>query len=342
MLLLKKHLRLLCILLLLVVSLLLASCAQPPAAPDAAALRTRIAASFPTVDGSTTAGPLLRLAACKMLNASCSWTSSTAENFQRTIVPDSSVPADVAGKITGIKTSATSPAYMALIAGTTDVIVEARKPSADEAAAASQAGVTLDIQPMAVDGLVMLANVDNPISNLTTDQILKVYTGQIKTWGELGVRIDSGGADPQAIRGYQRQRNSGSQELIDSLILHGTPMIDAPDMITLSMMGPYNLIGGNPYSGGGDVLGLGYSVYYYATAMFPHQYVKMLAVGGVQPTPATIASRQYPLAAEVYVIIRQDAPADGSGRAFRDWLLSDEGQKVVAESGYVPIRPIGE
>src|SRR5512139_1964229 len=130
------------ILLPLAVGLILAGCGQTPAAPDAAKLRAQITADFPTVDGSTTAGPLLRLAACRMLDVSCSWTSQTADNLQRTIVPDASVPADTAAKITGIKTSATSPAYMALIAGDNDVIIEARKPSPDETAAMNKANVT--------------------------------------------------------------------------------------------------------------------------------------------------------------------------------------------------------
>jgi len=317
-------------------------CSQPQSISDATSLRATIANRYPSLDGSTTAGPLLRLATCKILNAACGWSSQTTDNMQRTIEPDPTVPADVAGAITGIKTSATGPAYMSLIAGTTDVIVEARKPSADEIDAAKKAGVTLDIQPIAVDALVMLANVDNPITDISTEAILKVYTGKIKTWGELGVRIDGASTQPEAIHGYQRQRNSGSQELIDSLIMHSVPMLDAPEMITTSMMGPYNVIGGSPFEGGGDRLGLGYSVYYYATVMFPHKYVKLISVDGVQPNAATIASRQYSLAAEVYAIIRQDAPANGSARAFRDWLLSDEGQKVVAESGYVPIKPLSQ
>lgn len=328
--------------LVLAISVVSTGCAQTSTVPDASSLRAVLIAHYPSLDGSTTAGPLLRLATCKILNAACGWSPQTVDNMQRTIEPEATVPTDQAGMITGIKTSATSPAYLSLIAGTTDVIVEARKPSADEIDAANKAGVTLDIQPIAIDALVMLANVDNPVTDISTDAILKVYTGKITTWGELGVRVDTGSTQPEAIHGYQRQRNSGSQELIDSLIMHGVPMLDAPEMITTSMMGPYNVIGGSPFEGGGDKLGLGYSVYYYAKVMFPHKYVKLISVNGVPPTAETIAARQYPLYAEVYAIIRQDAPANGSARAFRDWLLSDEGQKVVTDSGYVPIRPVSQ
>jgi len=86
------------------------------------------------------------------------------------------------------------------------------------------------------------------------------------------------------------------------------------------------------------VLGLGYSVYYYANFMFPHQHVKLIDIDGVHPTAENIASGSYPLATEVYVVVREDMAEDSSAVMFRDWLLTDAGQTVVKESGYVPIR----
>ncbi len=63
--------------------------------------------------------------------------------------------------------------------------------------------------------------------------------------------------------------------------------------------------------------------------------VRMIAVNGVDPTEANIGSRKYPLAAEVYVAIRADQPANSPAMVLRDWLLTPEGQEVVAKSGYV-------
>jgi ABC-type phosphate transport system substrate-binding protein len=108
-------------------------------------------------------------------------------------------------------------------------------------------------------------------------------------------------------------------------------------MIVTSMVGPFNSIGGNPWMDNGDALGLGYSIYYYTTAMFPHQYVKMIPVEGVEPTADTIRARAYPLVAEVYAAVRKDLPSDAAARRLLDWLLTAEGQQAVAESGYVPL-----
>ena len=72
--------------------------------------------------------------------------------------------------------------------------------------------------------------------------------------------------------------------------------------------------------------------------MFDNQKVKMIAIEGVQPTSATIASRAYPLAAEVYVITRKGTPSTSTAAMLRDWLLSADGQAVVKASGYVPVK----
>jgi ABC-type phosphate transport system substrate-binding protein len=176
--------------------------------------------------------------------------------------------------------------------------------------------------------------VQNPVEDLPLATLRDVYAGKITTWKDTGVDV---GDEQALIQAYQRERNSGSQELMESLVMQGTPMIDAPDMIVETMLGPFNAIGGHSLTGGGDTLGLGYSVYYYAAVMFAHQQVKMIAVDGVKPTSETIASRAYPLVAEVYVVTRQDAPAGSPAVQFRDWLLSHDGQRAVALSGYMPL-----
>jgi ABC-type phosphate transport system substrate-binding protein len=63
--------------------------------------------------------------------------------------------------------------------------------------------------------------------------------------------------------------------------------------------------------------------------------VRMIAVNGVEPNEGNIGLRKYPLAAEVYVAIKADQPANSPAVVLRDWLLSPEGQEVVAKSGYV-------
>jgi phosphate transport system substrate-binding protein len=108
-------------------------------------------------------------------------------------------------------------------------------------------------------------------------------------------------------------------------------MIDAPEMIFETMMGPINAIGEDPG-------GIGYSVYFYAKFILPDPRIKLIAIEGVEPTSENIASGTYPLATEVYVVVRADMPEDSTAVLLRDWLLTEAGQAAIASSGYVPLQ----
>jgi phosphate transport system substrate-binding protein len=98
----------------------------------------------------------------------------------------------------------------------------------------------------------------------------------------------------------------------------------------MGMMGPINRLSE-------DRDGIGYSVYFFEEFMAPNEEIKLVKVDGILPSYDSIAARKYPFTTEVYAVVRKDL-ADSSGAfQLRDWLLSPEGQKVVAKSGYVPI-----
>ena len=313
-------------------------CAAPGVSPtDIPAMRSAVVANYPRVDGSTTTGPLARLLACDLLGVPCVWSAPASANIERTYVPDpnAAIPSETASTITGIKFSTTHNAYVNLIEGKTDVLLEARLPSPDELAEASAKGVELETHAFALDAFVFFVNTNNPTENMPLATLRDIYAGEITTWS--GASIDLG--DPAAqIHAYQREPNSGSQELMKQMVMGTTPMVNAPEMVVQTMVGPYNAIGGNPVTGdGGDRLGLGFSVYYYAAVMFSNPQVKMIGVDGVKPTSATISSRAYPLAAEVYVVTLRDAAAGSPALKYRQWLLSPDGQRVVRQSGYVAV-----
>jgi phosphate transport system substrate-binding protein len=199
--------------------------------------------------------------------------------------------------------------------------------------------VEFDIRPVALDAFVFLLHVDNPVDDLPLTVIHDIYTGEITTWTEASGGMPTQGEGDE-IHTYQRNLNSGSQELMEQLVMKGDPMVESPELILETMMGPIHALGGNPSFEleKGDPLGIGYSVYYYATFMFPHEKVKLIAVDGVSPTSENIASRDYPLWTEVYVVVRVDQEPDSTTLLLRDWLLTEDGQAAIAESGYVPIQ----
>ncbi len=286
--------------------------------------------NYPRVDGSTSTRPLQQTIACYILDIYCDWQEmSLFFSETRNILPplDSDDPEGTRLFLYNLAHSGTHGSYMNLIDGYADVILVAREPSEDEIREAKKNGVKMDYRPIAQDAFVFLANVENPIESIDISQIRDIYTGKITTWDQLGVDLEFEG--DRMISPYRRNPNSGSQELMESLVMQGEEMIEAPDLVLPSMIGPFNMIGG-------DLLGFGYSVYYYAVYMLPTETVRLVHVEGVLPTTDTIADGSYPFVTRVYVVIREDTPQKSTAVQLRNWLLTPTGQTVVAQSGYVP------
>ena len=285
--------------------------------------------SYPKVDGSTSAHPLAVLIACKILNVNYSWSDVNwffpGGIVKRRLSPDWMVGKQyIASYIDEyVVHHGTHDAYVNLINKTADVILVARSPSPDEISLAKNQSVELVVKPVALDAFVFLLHENNSINSLSIKQIQDIYTGIIVNWSDVG-------GNTSDIHAYQRERNSGSQELMDSLVIGDLEMIDAPEMILYGMMGPINRLDS-------DVNGIGYSVYFFKEFMTYGANIKTCAINGIIPNYENISTKTYPLTAEVYVVIRTDLETTGNAYKLRDWLLGENGQSIVQESGYVPM-----
>ena len=315
--------------------------------------------NFPNISSSTSAHPLAILIACKILGISTIWTDEIyfpyyyggsleivnityLNNYQypfygyndkeRYLIPNATDPDEkyIAENITNkVDRGGTHGSYVGLIKGNYSLIIAARLPSDDELQLAERNSVTLVSEPVALDAFVFILNYRNKIENLTEEQIQGIYTGQIKKWSEINSSLFSN--DDTNITAYQRNDNSGSQELMKTLVMKDLEMIEEETMVSYSMMGPFD-------STFHDVYGIAYSVYYYKKFMATYYTnVKFCGVNGVFPCYDTIHSKTYPYTNEVYVVIRENLDPEDPVYKLRDWLLSTDGQEVVKESGYVPI-----
>ncbi|MCI0478001.1 MAG: substrate-binding domain-containing protein [Anaerolineales bacterium] len=315
-----------CIVAILALALACAPTSQPTPVPTPVPTikpdLATIARDYPKVDGSTSTQPLHVVVACKAFGVRCAWQESLFS--EKTMGPDlmQSVRAEAGKVFDATRHTGTNPAYVNLIQGKADLILVARAPSEDELKLAKEHRVELDARAFALDAFVILVNVQNPLDDLKIENVRDVYTGKITNWATFGGKGQ--------IKAYQRGRNSGSQELMEALVMKGAPMIKAPEMIIETMMGAVNAIGRDP-------LGIGYSVYYYVTFMLPDKNVKLVGVNGVKPTSDNIATRAYPLTAEVYAVTRKNMPRESTATMLRDWLFTDEGRATIVTSGYVPL-----
>jgi ABC-type phosphate transport system substrate-binding protein len=273
--------------------------------------RDTLARNYPRVDGSTSTHPLAVLAACKLQGVAYEWKRPPA--LQRTVFPSRRDHPLRAARIENtIKHHGTHEAYVALIENKTDLILEAREASPRELEAARRAGVGLEVTPIALDALVFVVNVKNPIENLTLDQVRNIF--------------GAAGRQSTALEAFQREPDSGSQELMGTLVMKGLPMRDLPRIYTMA---------GVVHTVAMHDRGIAFSIYYYVTNMAPNERVKMIAIDGVKPTASSIAARTYPLTNAVFVVLRKGMPHESPAARLREWFQTTEGQAAVRESGYI-------
>jgi len=283
--------------------------------------------TYPAVDGATATHPLAMVIACELLGMPWRWGWANAAEG-RTVEPAPTTPAQeqlaaaIQAKIVHAKTG---QAYMNLISGSADLILVASKPSTEELAYATSLGVELDVQLIARDALVFLVHGTNPVANVTVDQIKDIYTKQITNWSQVG-------GPEAAIHAYTRPEQSGSQQLMEELVMKGTSMAWFPQEMEQSFMGTM------VDKLRSDALGLGYSVYYFVTYQYIGSGARLLKVNGVWPTYETLAKQQYPLTSETLVVTRTNLDPNCAAGRMRSWLLAPEGQQIVKKSGYVPIH----
>jgi len=186
----------------------------------------------------------------------------------------------------------------------------------------------LEIAPIALEALVFVVNKSNPVDTLTTEQVQKIYTGEITNWEQVG------GEDIE-ITAFQRNAESGSQVRMEKLVMQGLTLAPAPSAhIEVSMLGLVEGI----RSFDGSASAIGYTVYYYANDMNMADGLKILSIEGVSPSDKTIANREYPFVGLCYTAIRKDAAPDSPERILFNWLLSEEGRELIRLEGYIPVE----
>lgn len=199
--------------------------------------------------------------------------------------------------------------YEAIVDGTTDILFCAG-PSAEQKKYAEDKGIELIYVPVGLEAFVFFVNENNPVEDLTVEQIRKIYACEYKNWSEVG------GAD-RIINPITRLQGSGSQTTFEAF------------------MGDYKVGKKSPFAITGA--SIGFSFRYYMDGIVENGSVKMLSLNGVYPSPENIRDRSYPIVAQFYAIYRADN-ANKNIPVLIEWLLSDEGQSLIEKSGYVRIN----
>lgn len=202
----------------------------------------------------------------------------------------------------------TIAAYQAVADGDADIVLCA-PPSEEQLAYARERGVTLVTEPVGREAFVFLVNENNPVDNLTIDEVRAIYSNEIRNWKEVG------GSDKR-IEALQRNAGSGSQTAFLKVMGDAEPkrpLIQLPGSA------------------------IGFSFRYYVEDVVAEGGVKMLSLNGFAPTKDNIAKGAYPIVSEFYAVYREDNP-NPNVKCFVDWMRSEEGQRIVEDTGYIPLE----
>jgi phosphate transport system substrate-binding protein len=165
------------------------------------------------------------------------------------------------------------------------------------------------------DGLTVIVNPQNGLPGLTMEQLRQLFGGRVEDWTSWGGLP----GPPQII---SREEASGDFDFFQARVMHDT-------RVTLTaLMAPTSMAAAD--SVGREPLAVGYL----STAWLDEQ-VRALAIEGVPPAPETIAAGLYPLARDLSLTTMGEP--QGMTRAFIQWVLTPEGQEVVATQGFVSI-----
>jgi len=215
----------------------------------------------------------------------------------------------------------------ALVNGTVDLANASRKIKDEEIAEAQSNGVEPVEHIIARDAIAVIVNPNNPVSELTLQQISDIYSGKYMNWTEVG------GEDRPIVR-LSRETNSGTHVYFLETVLRlgnsdDKTLFAMETLLLPSSEGIISEVRDNPNAIGYD--GLGY---------VPDD-LKTIAIANetgsayVLPSIETVNDKSYAIARDLYMYTNGEPT--GIVKEYLDWILSDEAQLIVAELGFVPV-----
>ncbi len=248
-----------------------------------------------------------------IVNLALAW----AEHYQ-SVHPDVRISVTGGGSGTGIAS---------LINGTVDLANASRQIKSEEIEEAQSKGINPVEHIIARDAIAVIVNPQNPVTQLTLEQISDIYSGKISNWKEVG------GEDRPIVR-LSRETNSGTHVYFLETVLRlseddNKTLFSRDTLLLPSSEGIISEVRHNPNTIGYD--GLGY---------VPHD-LRVIAIAETEGKPyilpmiSTVNDKSYPIARDLYMYTVGEPT--GAIKDYLDWILSSEAQDIVVELGFVPI-----
>lgn len=171
--------------------------------------------------------------------------------------------------------------------------------------------------PIGQDGIAVIVHPDNPLTDLSTDQLRSIYLGHISNWQDVG------GEDAPIVV-FSREDGSGTRAEFERLVM-GERLTRQSAQVVPSSAAMVSSVGAEP-----DAIG-------YVSMSYLDENIRALAIDGILPTSDTVYDNLYPLRSTLYVIGTIEPEDDYYD--FIGWIQSPEGQGVVSEQNAPLLRP---
>lgn len=217
--------------------------------------------------------------------------------------PDVTVTYDPTGSGTGIEAAAN---------GTADIGLSSRALT-DEEVASGLVGTEV-----ALDGIAVIVNAENPVSDLTLEQIASIYTGAVTDWSEFG-------SDAGAIAVIGRESGSGTRDGFESITGTEDQCVLAQELSSTGAV--IEAVRTTPGA-------IGYAS---LSAVQDQKGITVLTVGGVAPSEATVLDGSYAIQRPFVFATRTDEALSDAAQAFFDFATSTAASDLIANAGAVPV-----
>ncbi|MGL4730777.1 MAG: phosphate ABC transporter substrate-binding protein [Clostridium sp.] len=226
-----------------------------------------------------------------------------ASETYKTKNADINIEIQAVGSSAGIKNA---------IDGVTEIGMSSRDLKAQE----KEAG--LKEEAIAYDGIAVITHKNNPVKELTMSQIKEIYTGKITNWKDVG------GSDAPIVV-VSREDGSGTRDAFQEILkftseelIKDATIADGSGNIKTTVQNNENAIG-------------------YISFEYMDDSITVEKVDGIEATADNVKSKEYKLARPFLMVYKEDKISQ-EGKDFLDFILSEEGQNVVEESGAIKIK----
>ena len=171
---------------------------------------------------------------------------------------------------------------------------------------------------VAYDGIALLVNPDNPVKNISLEDVKKIYTGEVTNWKELG-------GDDTPIVVVSREEGSGTRDAFQEIVgyeseelLKDATISDGSGAVKTTVAGNKNAIG-------------------FASFEYIDNTVSALSIDGLEPTADNVKSGSYKISRPFILVTKEDGLTE-NGQKLIDFALSAEGQQIVEENKLITVE----